>query len=436
MNFDSLLTGGLLIGVLAACWSYVKLLLWRICSLFVVRVRLEGEMARSFAYLCWHKFSRSPFGEYTYRAKTEFVKPAKRSLVVGFEVVGTDPVIFWRNWRPVVVNWGSTGVSSSMGLIVTTLRGFFDLEQLLIEALDLYNKRTHEGDEKLLDASRFFVEKKFGRRHRVMAPANASGSGKGEPLSQLNEVTDVTLDRRTLKWKPDELGWGRPSIDAFAGLSFPPEVEEMVKTASRWLASEKWYAEKKIPWRMGWLLYGQPGTGKTSLVKALGLQLNMPVIVFDLATFGNEDFNEEWQRALGYAPCIILLEDIDAVFKGRENRQGGPGGLTFDCLLNCMSGVQDANGVFVVVTTNNVDDLDEALGKPTGDGSTLSTRPGRIDRALELKPMTEACRRVLAQRILSDCPELVEEQVKAGANDTAAQFQERCAQLALAHHWR
>ena len=108
--------------------------------------------------------------------------------------------------------------------------------------------------------------------------------------------------------------------------------------------------------------------------------------------------------------------------------------MTFDALLNCLDGVEPSNGVCIVITTNRVDKLDEALGVPR-EGDTISTRPGRIDRVMELREMDYDCRLKLASRILSECTQHIEETVRHGQGDTGAQFQERCTRIALRHHW-
>ena len=118
------------------------------------------------------------------------------------------------------------------------------------------------------------------------------------------------------------------------------------------------------------------------------------------------------------------------MFEGRENKVGGH--LTFDCLLNCLDGVERADGILLVITTNRLDKLDPALGIPT---SQISTRPGRIDRVLELTGLDQAGRRQLCQRILHEWPETWDETVRLGVGETGAQFQERCTQLALSKYW-
>ena len=98
-----------------------------------------------------------------------------------------------------------------------------------------------------------------------------------------------------------------------------------------------------------------------------------------------------------------------------------------------MRRVEGADGVLLVVTTNHIEDIDSALGRPESDGR--STRPGRIDRAVHLSALDEDCRRRIALRILADCPHEVDAVVAAGNGDSGAKFQDRCAQIALAWHW-
>lgn len=185
------------------------------------------------------------------------------------------------------------------------------------------------------------------------------------------------------------------------------------------------------------MLYGSPGTGKTSLVRALAEHLDIPVVVFNLATFTNQEFQNKWSDLRGYVPCIALIEDIDNVFEGRKSLVNGAGyskPVSFDTLLNTLDGIENSDGVFTILTTNRIECLDEALGRPTGtEGS--STRPGRIDRVIKLDILDEVCRRKIATRILSDYPEFIDTTVVAGTGESGAQFQDRCAKLALTEYW-
>ncbi len=95
--------------------------------------------------------------------------------------------------------------------------------------------------------------------------------------------------------------------------------------------------------------------------------------------------------------------------------------------------MERAGGVFLAVTTNCLDHLDTALGIPT-EHST-STRPGRLDCMLELKALDKIGRQQLCGQILTKWPEMWDETIAAGENETGAQFQGRCAQKALQLYW-
>ena len=158
----------------------------------------------------------------------------------------------------------------------------------------------------------------------------------------------------------------------------------------------------------------------------------MPIFAYDLSTLDNEQFAEEWLEMQESTPCMALIEDIDGTFHGRTNirAQDNPRALTFDCFLNALGGVQTANGVFVVITTNLPAELDEALGQPREDGST--TRPGRLDRAfcLELPSVTQ--RAAIIHRIAGD----IGNGIDATEGMSAAQVTEYAIDMALKATWK
>jgi mitochondrial chaperone BCS1 len=144
--------------------------------------------------------------------------------------------------------------------------------------------------------------------------------------------------------------------------------ERTLTDAQKFLASEDWYNDMGIPWRRGYLLYGPPGNGKSSLITALAGVLKRSVCVLNLSSLTLTD--EAVTNLLSGAPdgSLILLEDVDAVFSGRERSSGNESKLSFNGLLNALDGVTAQQGRMVFMTTNHLEKLDPAL-----------IRPGRCD---------------------------------------------------------
>ena len=135
----------------------------------------------------------------------------------------------------------------------------------------------------------------------------------------------------------------------------------------------------------GIILEGPPGTGKTLMAKAIAGEANVPFISTNGADFiemfvglGAARVRRLWELATLNAPCVLFIDEIDAV--GRRRGSGGDSAQTeanqtLNELLSKMDGLESNSGVFVVGATNRISDLDPAL-----------LRPGRFDKHLYIGP--------------------------------------------------
>jgi hypothetical protein len=473
------LAGGAVLGVVAALWTKIKGVSWRLLGLFVQRVEIPTEPAHDavVAYLVT-RFKRSRNYDRMYGASWEYQRDGRYGLVP-YEHFGIRTLILWNGWFPFLFsnqveakaasgkgsNTESHGSGSGATKVFSTLtfiRGTLDAEAIIREACAARNNISWAvEDEQTATRNRFCI-------HHVPPRGGADDdwSGSSDGLAWYQQAT-----YRLLAHTSDQLGKARSRTgSALDNLVFPQRVKDLIREIELWRKSKEWYAEKGIPWKRGWMLYGPPGTGKTALARAFAEDMNMPIYVFNLAEMGNHELMKAWTEMQTNVPCIALIEDIDNVFHGRENvtrrsgmlsfmmpqKKDGESGddkgrgslsppLTFDCLLNCLDGVERADGIFTIITTNDVGKVDPALGQPRKlpDGTTefISTRPGRVDKAVELTYMEPVDKKRMAAKILG----AYEPEYLAmlqfidrfpDLQETPAQFQERCAQVALKCFWR
>uniref|UniRef100_A0A8C5PM98 Mitochondrial chaperone BCS1 n=1 Tax=Leptobrachium leishanense TaxID=445787 RepID=A0A8C5PM98_9ANUR len=150
--------------------------------------------------------------------------------------------------------------------------------------------------------------------------------------------------------------------------------EKIVQDVKGFIDNPKWYTDRGIPYRRGYLLYGPPGCGKSSFITALAGELEYSICLMSLSDGSLSD--DRLNHLLSVAPqqSIILLEDVDAAFVSRDLAKQNPtayqgmGRLTFSGLLNALDGVASTEARIVFMTTNHIDRLDPAL-----------IRPGRVD---------------------------------------------------------
>lgn len=167
----------------------------------------------------------------------------------------------------------------------------------------------------------------------------------------------------------------------FADVAGLDEEKEELQEVTEFLKNPKKYHDMGARIPRGMLLVGHPGTGKTLLAKAVAGEANVPFFSISGSDFvemfvgvGASRVRDLFAEAKSHAPCIVFIDELDAV--GRHRGAGVGGGhdereQTLNQLLVEMDGFEDRQSVIVMAATNRVDILDPAL-----------LRPGRFDRQI------------------------------------------------------
>lgn len=163
-------------------------------------------------------------------------------------------------------------------------------------------------------------------------------------------------------------------------LAFDGDITgELIKDIRKFQDSESFYRERGIPYRRGYLFWGPPGTGKSSLSLALAGVVKSDIYILNLQ--GHND--KTLARAFSLVPetGIVLIEDIDCcsvLFDRKQDEKEDFSFLTLSGVLNVLDGVVAKEGRILIMTSNHPDKLDPAL-----------IRPGRIDRMIKLDLATK-----------------------------------------------
>ncbi len=165
----------------------------------------------------------------------------------------------------------------------------------------------------------------------------------------------------------------------------PKEVkDEIIKDLEDYTrpSTRRWYTKRGYPYRRGHLFYGKPGTGKSSLTLALAAHLGLELYIVPI---NNPEFDQETLASMFRSlrdPCMVLLEDVDALntttHQRGSSRRSQSGHSNLSTLLNLLDGVAAKEGVILIMTSNHLEVLDDAL-----------VRPGRIDKKVHFTNATQ-----------------------------------------------
>lgn len=157
--------------------------------------------------------------------------------------------------------------------------------------------------------------------------------------------------------------------------------DRLVSRLAWFMGAEDWHSARGIPWKLGIILHGPPGSGKTSLIHALASDLGFDIkYIKSLHGLGAAFMS-------GAKTDLFVIEDIDTIASGlnrdaTRDRSNAPedraaSGFPLHEILNSMDGMQTPDGLKFIVTTNHLDRLDPAI-----------VRPGRIDDVIEIGPLS------------------------------------------------
>ncbi|KAK7512528.1 P-loop containing nucleoside triphosphate hydrolase protein [Phyllosticta citriasiana] len=200
---------------------------------------------------------------------------------------------------------------------------------------------------------------------------------------------------------------------------------DLVRDAQKYFhpASKAYYANRGIPLRRGYLFWGPPGCGKTSICVALASMLQLQLFSISLASANANDRNLEKLFSTLPKKCIVLLEDIDSAGISRENmaqaasgkfadREKGfddkhlPPRVTLSGLLNVIDGAGAAEGRLIIMTSNHPETLDHAL-----------IRPGRIDKQVYFGHVSKSIAAAMFKRIYNSYGDGEEQEQDADLDD-------------------
>jgi hypothetical protein len=411
-----------LIGIAAligALWGQIKSVLNSLGNLIVVTVETDSDLTRAILALLRAKRRRSVDGTY-YMDKLP-IKAERINRWVPYKDGQAATGFYWHihGFVKYSTEIEKSNNHSTMKYKFSFIRGSVDWFALVDTAARAFNGVAVGAT---FETYRHKIVYHHGSSYSAMTNRDVEDLGKDKLRVRWSTDSLCTLIGR----QPLEIGdWGAGS-DSYV---LPKALGYVSHEVATWAKSQDWYERRGLAWQRGLLLDGEAGTGKTSYARSEAVKHDWPVHVMDLARLSNQELREAWREAAESVPCMILIEDIERVFDGDVNvaaaSRGITGGaLTFDTLLNTISGIEQHAGVFLVVTTNHLDKIDPAL-----------RRKGRLDRVVKFPKLEREDALQIAENILES--KLVAHRIVTELGDcTAADLQEACCRIALEELFR
>jgi len=262
----------------------------------------------------------------------------------------------------------------------------------------------------LLIINKELMENKFEVTDKISISIYGSKKGKKQIKDEIISYINIesNYDKIRVYYLSDNWNFSYKVKRNFDDL-FLKDKNKIKKHIDNWLDSENFYIEHGIPYKTGILLYGKPGTGKTTTAKVVASYLNFDLHIINLMSYESE---QQLIRKISGIPrnSVVLLEDIDCSIPSRENlknknpKEENPkkeekinSKALLGTIMNIIDGLLSPEGVIFIGTTNRYEKLDKAL-----------IRDGRFDLKLELvgmdyKEAVEMCSRFnISKEILNN----------------------------------
>lgn len=439
-------------GTIAAFWRQIQTYIIRIFTFFIrtdqflptngksymVRDRILKEILENSRIIRW--------GNTFFSAGDEGVIKDDMFVQITVAYKNQESSFFlYKNKIPFLLSY-----HAGRGISVTYIQGTFPFQQIVAKQLEYVRQEEIDCVTKKLKSERsykdlgwFFytnrhAEKRFFEKNgegneRTSAPSTHSSPETlaGNPLSssdgsnikekygwnQFNHLGKKTSIIGKTYEEYEECLNHKPSF-ARTDYYWSPAMKELKDELEFWLESYSWHKERQLQWKRGALLYGKPGTGKSKGVYECAQTFNIPLHIIDLSGMSSETFMDIMKQRTG----IILIEDVDCIFEGRENvenRDSFVKAVSMQTVLNALSGADAYRDAFVIMTANHPEKLDPAL-----------LRPDRLDVHIEVGNLDKEGRIFIGNNLLKGYPDDIQELAEKYQEVTAAEYQNICYQRA------
>ena len=421
-------------GVIASCWQQTRNFLLKIFRIFWKQRIIPYD----FSYQFYKQLSKQSiifdFDDYEIYKGGYFSLKHKKHLPILLRLSNFE-IFLYKKFIPIFIFGKGDGTYK-----IQYLKYTFNFNKFLNDIVELTYEDISKQLEEKEKESRFWVEEKKGKSLKSISFERENDNGNESLKPSYSSKSSGSEMNSGYILEPYRIISSK--INKTFGINIhdvsycPPQSEKnkyqftkigiyVLSQVEEWLNARNWYEERNINWRRGILLNGKPGNGKSSLILEIAKKTGIPLYVFDLSSMDNSEFDKGLKQLCDNS-AIILFEDFDNVFNGRENitKTQQFGGLNFDYFINKLSGVNSIKNKFIFITTNYIDKVDSAI-----------LRPGRIDEKIEL-PSLNTEERLRMARIILDSDDLINNVMSNSEQLTTAEFENRCIQLALNTFWR